>query len=626
MSEISLDVIQRILNVLTSSNEKEKKNFYVLKKELVATLKGNSMLQLYVKQIQTLEMLFNDLIHKNLILNYQDFFQTKIKSDLENKPFFKKRFNGFPEFKVPYFEELLKRGCRFVEVSNTYLRLTDHRDSNPILKSHVERLFNEMDILHMHGRLEKQWITKWLFLMIDYFKHFNNGFLCKWLHLSKPLINIFPQLKTLMLLSQKQMDLMKERYTAFTSKKEGHVNIEYINNKNILNVYNNNYFTLKGIFVPLFKNGGAKSQSTWGKKKQNTVIKSQSTWGKDNKKQNTVVKSQSKWGKDEKKGKEKKKKKKRLVDPKCVFVGNLHPNVTKETLSQTFASCHPISSIRLKKGFAFMNFPNAKLASKALLLCHKKLHGQPMNIKLTEIIQKHGLSNLKNQKVICVHPIPFNDDLKRLNRMFSTCGSIKNIWKASNKMVNIEFLSTRNLETAIRTMHGKLYRGKRIIVDIAFQMNFTKKLYMSYIPLDVADLKKQIESMSGDQSVKNVNITKHRGIFITFKEAVNTQSVIDALDGRRYKNCVFDMYPYLSLCQSQRYSVVIKGLTQSIKKMQIKKDFGRIGNILRLNYKPGEECYISFNSNYAVKKMLKLNGTSYRSCTIHVTEKQTKKS
>jgi RNA recognition motif-containing protein len=589
MSNIKLGIVEIILNTLQSSD------FNKIKQDLDKKLQNCKVLQIIIKNLKNKGQLYS-IMQQSLVSHFQKFYKEKISFDLKNTDFYKQRLTCFPLLNVPYFENLIKASCQIVKICHTYL-LSNSKDI--IIKNHIERLFNEINIPYIYRRLDIKYIEEWLSLMIYYFEYFGQGFLCKWLHLSsQSLMRSLPQLRILIKLSLKQIDVMKLRYNYCLDKK-------WQKDKNDVIQKNTNSVDNRGRISNIHQGIGNNINKNISNTYNNYFInvKNEDVNPKKEKREFFSIK--------------KSKPKKKIVDSKCIFIGNLHQLVTKNELAKIFKRYQPITSIQLKKGFAFINFYDKDMAKDALTLHNHVLYGKPIKLKFKEIIQKYGMSDLKNQRTIRVQPIVTNNDLQTLKSKFAKCGEITKIWRSIDNIVKIEFVSTKSVETSISTMHGILFNGKKLIVDIANRL--TSKLFISYIPISSKKLKKKIESIYGTNSIKTIDINS-RGIFVTFENILNVAKIIKTLDCMEFMGHTLDMYPFLPLEESMLYGVTITGFPPYLKKIDIKKDFKHIGHILRLNYRRGKECYISFHSKDAMNKMLKYNGSMYRSRKIFVSQ------
>ncbi|CAO2840300.1 unnamed protein product [Amaranthus hypochondriacus] len=157
---------------------------------------------------------------------------------------------------------------------------------------------------------------------------------------------------------------------------------------------------------------------------------------------------------------------------RCVYVGNIHPQVTEPLLQEVFASAGPVEGCKLirkeKSSYGFIHYIDRRFASMAILTLNgRHLFGQPIKVNWAYTSgQREDTSNHYNVFVGDLSPEVTDAMLFACFSVYPSCSDAKVMWDQktgrSRGFGFVSFRSQQDAQSAINDLTGKWLGSRQI--------------------------------------------------------------------------------------------------------------------------------------------------------------------
>ncbi|XP_019178277.1 PREDICTED: polyadenylate-binding protein 6-like [Ipomoea nil] len=245
-----------------------------------------------------------------------------------------------------------------------------------------------------------------------------------------------------------------------------------------------------------------------------------------------------------------------------LYVGDLHRETTAADLEAAFSMIGPLDSLGIRRDavsgkslcFAFVNFFYVSHAMKALAcLNHTTLRGKPMRIMWWHKEHKESIVRKSEIGNVFVKNLALSITSTQLENMFSKYGKILSCKVAEDENGKskcfgyVQFETHNSANSAITSLHGAVFQGKKLYVSIfkkkeervkdAFKEQKFTNLYVKNFGCNMTeDLLRDKFSRYGN--VNNVVIMRDeegnsRGFgFVNFDSDEDAKMAVEALNGQ----------------------------------------------------------------------------------------------
>ena len=176
--------------------------------------------------------------------------------------------------------------------------------------------------------------------------------------------------------------------------------------------------------------------------------------------------------------------KKLEVETLTVFVGGISYDATEEDLSDFFASCGKINSVRVPKyqdsgkprGYAHIDFATEEGVKKAIAKNRERMMGRYLDIKIANRRRSGGDFDVSEKPPGCttifIKNLPYDTNEKEVFESFQFCGKISEVrlvkWQHTNKLKGIgyvQFQKEESAEIAVKKRAEIQVGGRSVMID-----------------------------------------------------------------------------------------------------------------------------------------------------------------